>query len=799
MLKNYIVIAFRNLFKFKTFSAINIFGLAISMSVCLLIIALVRDQQSYDTFHKNADRIYRVTSELENPYGRSHQATSPGPLAPALRSSSPDIENTLRLRQYAGQVSIPNQDNSFGLMGLYAEPSFFEFFDFELVQGNANTALSSPYQIILTSKAATRLFGDADPLGQILEQGDQIYTVTGVLKELPTNTHVKIESLVSFSTIEANQKLGEKIDLYNWNSTSFYYTYLLLDKEANPAGVEALATSLAAQNYTSTQTDPPVLQLQPLTDINLGENLSNQISNILPKEVVYGLSVLAFILIFTAIFNFISLSVARSLKRAKEIGVRKVVGAHRGQIIQQFLSESVILTMLALLAAILFLSWLVPAFNNLSVVKQDLGITLTINYLRDFKLYSLFIGFALIVGVLSGFYPSLIMSRYIPTKVLKGNTSVKGFRGFTLRKTLTVAQFTFSIIGIITTLVMYQQFTELFETNYGFDQQELVNVELQEQSYDLLKAEMMRQPGVVQVAGVSIPPVVGGNSRTTIQTDAMNEPSLIRFHSVDEAFLEQFRVKLVAGRNFSKEMVDENGKTLLINEKAVQMLKLKTPEKAVGTTITFADSAATIVGVVEDFYASALQESNQATVLVNRPEDFRVAVVRFRPENVVESLAAIKGVWADIAPTREFQYSFFEDQLVQRFRPIRDMVSVIGFIVGFVIFIACLGLLGMSVYTTETRIQEIGIRKVMGAKVSNIVFLLSRDYITMVIIAAALATPIAWLLSNSILQDFVNRINLSPVYFVIGIAGTIALALLTVGSQTVKAGYMNPVDTLKQE
>lgn len=799
MFKNYIVIAFRNLFKFKTFSAINIFGLAFSMSVCLLIIALVKDQQSYDTFHKNADRIYRVTSEVEYPYGRSHQATSPGPLAPALQSSSADIESTLRLRQYAGQVSVSSQDHSFGLTGLYAEPAFLKLFDFELVRGNANTALNAPYQIILTSKAAKRLFGDTDPLGNALQRGDRTFTVTGVFKELPTNTHLKFESLVSFSTLEASQNQGEENGLYDWNNTSSYYTYLLLGEGTDVTDVKSLATSLAAQNHTSTETDSAVLQLQHLTDINLGENLSNQISNTLPKEVVYGLSVLAFILIMTAIFNFISLSVARSLKRAKEIGVRKVVGAQRGQIIQQFLSESIILTLLALIVAILFLSWLVPVFNNLSVVKQDLGITLTIDYLRDFNLYLLFIGFALIVGVLSGFYPSLIMSRYIPTKVLKGHLPVRGFRGFTLRKTLMVAQFTFSIIGIITTLVMYQQFAELFKTNYRFDQQQLVNIELQEQPYDLLKTEIMQQPGVVQVAGVSIPPVVGGNSRTTIQTNVMNEPSLIRFHSVDEAFLEQFRVKLIAGRNFSNEMGDERGKTLLINEKTVQTLDLGTPEEAVGTTVTFSDSTATIIGVVEDFYASALQKSNQATVLVNRPDDFRVAVVRVRSENVEASLAAIKGVWTDIAPTREFQYSFYEDQLVQRFRPIRNMVNVIGFIVGFVIFIACLGLLGMSVYTTETRIQEIGIRKVMGARIRNIVYLLSKDYITMVIIAAALASPIAWFLSNSILQDFVNRIDLSPVYFVIGIAGTIALALLTVGSQTLKAGYMNPVDTLKQE
>lgn len=797
MFKNYLVIAFRNLIKYKAFSAINIFGLAISMSVCLLIIALVQDQRSYDAFHTHADRIYRVTSEVVNPYGVSRRATSPGPLASALANAAPEVEATLRMRGFSEQVT--NQIKTFAVGGLYAEPSFFDLFDFELVRGNAAVALDHPNAIILTEETAVRFFGEANPLGEVLEADGHTYTVTGVLRELPEQTHLVIDALVSFATLDALEASGMPMERDNWNNSTRFYTYLLLDEQANLSTLASTATALVAQNHTSEESGPAVLHLQPLTAINLGEDLANQIGNLLPREAVYALAVLAFLLICTAVFNYISLSVARSIKRAKEIGIRKVVGAHRGQIIRQFLSESVIIALFALGAAFLLLIWLMPAFNSLSLVQDELGISLAIDYLRDVGLYLLFIGFAVVVGMVAGMYPAVVMSRYLPTKVLKGLAAVKGFRGLTLRKTLIVTQFCFAIIGIVTTLAMYQQFSLILKTNYGFEQEQLINVDLQGQPYDLLKEEMMRQPGVMQVAAASTLPVVGGNWRTTIQTDAMDEEALIRFYAVDDAFIEQFRVNLLAGRNFSADRAGNERGALVINRKAVQMLDLGTPEAAVGTVVTFSDSAATVIGVVDDFYTSELRDGNQATVLANWNDRYNHAVVRIQPGQITSTLAAMEAAWHRIAPTQEFAYGFYDDQLALRFQGIRDMLKVIGFVVGFIVFIACLGLLGMASYSAEARVREVGVRKVMGATVRSVVLLLSKDYIVLVAVAAVIATPLAWLLTDLMLQEFANRIHLGLGYFVVGIAATLGLALLTVGSQTLKAGYTNPVDTLRHE
>ncbi|MCH8963196.1 MAG: ABC transporter permease, partial [Bacteroidetes bacterium] len=587
MLKNYLLIAFRNLRKYKGFSAINIFGLAVSMSVCLLIIALVRDQKSYDTFHEKAERIYRVTAEVEEPYGRFSMATSPGPVAPALLAQHPGVERAVRFSGLGGHATYGDQ--TFDLEGLYADPTFFEVFDFVLAQGDERTALSTPYSLVLTRATATKFFGEADPMGQVIQRDDLgDFTVTGVLEDLPYKSHFAFEALASFATVEARQAGGIELNLDNWNISSRFYNYLLLAEGASPAEVEALAADLAARNHTDAERPIPELRLQALTRINLGAELSNQIGTTMPASNAYVLAFFGLILILIAVFNYISLSVARSLKRAREIGIRKVVGAQRGQIVRQFLSEAVIVALLALVLAGFLLVGLMSGFNNLRGFQDDLDMArVTINLARDGGLFLLFIGFAVGIGVMAGLYPAFKMSSYVPTRVLKGLMRVEGFSGVMLRKMLIVVQFSLSIIAVITTLVIYQQYTFLMQAEYGFGESQIVNVELQGVAHETLRNELMRLPGVVNVAAMSSPPTSGSKTWTDIQAEGMAEPILIQFYSIDEHFLDQYRLKLIAGRDFSMAFSTGEEEPILLTKKALPALGLGTPQEAVGKVITF--------------------------------------------------------------------------------------------------------------------------------------------------------------------------------------------------------------------
>ena len=803
MLKNYLVIAFRNLRKHKGFASINILGLAVSMSVCLLVITLVRDQKSYDTFHEKADRIYRVIAEIEEPYGRFSMATSPGPVAPALLAQHPGVEKAVRFSGLGGHATYGDQ--TFDLAGLYAEPTFFEIFDFVLAEGDERTALAAPYTLVLTRKTATKFFGEADPMGQVIERdGIGAFTVTGILEDLPHNSHFAFEALASFATVEARQAGGVELNLDNWNIASRFYNYLLLAEGASAADVEVLAADLAARNHTDESKPIPELRLQALTRINLGAELSNQHGHTMPAMDAYILAAFGFILILIAVFNYISLSVSRSLKRAREIGIRKVVGAHRGQIVRQFLSEAVIVALLALVLAVGLLAGLVPGFNNLHGFQEDLDMgRVTIDLARDGGLFALFVLFAVGVGVVAGLYPAFKMSSYVPTRVLKGLTRVEGFSGLTLRKVLIVGQFSLSIVVVITTLVIYRQFGFLMEADYGFGESQLVNVELQGVDYETLRNELMRLPDVVAVAATSSPPTSGSKTWTDIQAEGMDEPILIQFYSIDEAFLDQYRLKLVAGRDFSEAFSTGEEEPILLTKKALPALGLGTPHEAVGKVVTFDTfpdvQNAIIIGVVDDLYARGYEKGYVPVVLRHLPERYRYAAVRIRPGNIPRTIAQLETTWKQLAPTITLRYGFYDDQLLQRYVFLQDMLKLFGALAGFIIFIACLGLLGMASYTAETRVKEVGIRKVLGADVRSMVVLLSGDYVKLLAVAVVIATPLAWLLNNALLQTFANRVDLGVWVFAVGILPILLLALLTIGSQTIKAGLTNPVETLRHE
>ena len=808
MLKNYLRVALRNLRKHLGFSAINIVGLAVSMAVCLLVITLVRDQASYDHFHPRAEHIYRITSEQETPFGTFRMATSSGPLGPALQRELPGLDGVVRMSKMGGHATFGDQTLPLG--GLYAEPAFFDLFGFALARGDAATALAEPYSLVLTAEAAAKFFGAANPLGQILHRdGIGDFTVTGVLAPLPTNTHLTFEALASFVTLGARSEGEDPYALDDWSRVSAHYTYLLLGPGAAPAAVAAHANALIRQHHTDTSEPPPTLALQALTEINLGADISNQIGPVMPMESAYFLFVFAAGLMLLALFNYISLTMARSLARAQEIGIRKVVGAYRRQIVAQFVSEAVVVAVLALVLAGGLLVWLMPGFNSLQGFQSDLDLGLiTIDPLRDGLLYVLFLAFALGIGLLGGLYPAFRMAGFAPTAVLKGFAAGRRGSSQRLRKALIVVQFTVAIVGIITTTVIHRQLALQLQADYGFDEEQLVNVALQGTSYELVREELRRLPGVEQVAATSALPSAGSKSWTDIQAPGMDAPELIQHYSVDSDFLDQFRLTLLAGRDFSQSFATADDATagsepILLTEKALALLGFATPHEAVGQVVSFDNfpepRTATVIGVVSDVYARGYERGYTPLVLRHRPDRYRYAVVRLHTDDLAGALEALESTWKTLAPTRAFDYAFYDDQLAAEYLFVRDLVRFLGLLAGFVILIACLGLLGMASHTATRRVREVGIRKALGADVRSVTLLLSRDYLVLLALAALVALPLAFLLNQTLLQQFPNRVSLDAWMFAAGVVPTLVLALLAVGSQTVRAALTNPVETLRHE
>ncbi len=525
MLKNYITIAIRTLLKHKSFSAINIFGLAMSMSVCLLILLFIVDQKSYDRFHEHSDRIYRVYSDYKaaiNPTSQRY-ATAPINMAQLLREGYTGVEEAIQIRQFGGVRRRQGQWQEVGLSGLYADVSFFKIFGFTLAAGDAGTALAEPYTLVLAPEAAVRLFGREDALGQTLTIGEDAYLVTGLLDEPPGSSYLKFEALVSFATLEtAAQHQGLFATWHSANRSS--YTFLRLQEGIAPETVEAGFPALIEQHFPGN--DKAWLEglyLQALTDINLGPIMGNQLSFHMPGVFAYFLLVLALVIMLAACFNYMSLSVARALTRAREVGMRKVVGAMRGQIVRQFLSEAVVVALVSLLVAVFFLFWLLPNFNQLFFI--NLGETqISINPFEEYRVYLLFIGFSVLVGLGAGLYPAFYLSRFSPVKVLKGVLRSRGRSGLMLRKVLVVMQFSLSLFFFITALLVYQQFRFMAEADFGFEPEGIVNVQLNDVRYDVLRQQMESHPDVIRVSAASLMPMEGSRSDIWMRTEAMEQP-----------------------------------------------------------------------------------------------------------------------------------------------------------------------------------------------------------------------------------------------------------------------------------
>ncbi len=812
MIRNYITIAFRNLLRHKFFTLINIFGLAAGMSICLLIISMLLEQKSYDQFHSNKDHIYRVTTlaGMEN-------ATTPAVLAGELEKY-PVVEKTVRLKRGFGGDATHNQ-TTIPLIGLFADSTFLTVFDFPLLYGNPALALRDPFSIVLSQETAEKLFGKQNPVGQIISlderglerfginlgaQKGQPYgdfTVTGVLAKTNQKTHIPLEAFISYATRKALVQNGVwKNDNESW--TDIYgstFTYALLKKGTSQNDLTAILDQIAQREYPKLEAQYQQFHFspQPLTAITPSRLINNPISFQMPLEAYYFLGVLALLVMITAGFNYTNLSIARSLTRAKEVGVRKVSGAFRHHLFVQFVGESVLLSLLSLGAGIILFQVVKVGFVNLwanQYMEFELG--------EHLSLYLYFLVFGLVVGILAGLYPALYMSHYTPLKVLRSFKLVRP-GGLGIRKVLITSQFTLSLIFIVSALIFYRQLDHYLHMEYGFSKENILNVELQGQPYEQMANQLGKVNTVEEISGCWFIPASGVTIGKDVQLRAEDDALNFSYMAVTPNYFSNHQIPIIAGSTFTVENAKNE---IVINEKAVQALGFGSPREAVGTTLMVDGgpekengSLVKVTGVIRDFQASLPIQDIDAMLFQYDAKNIKIANVRILPTDIRETLSDLDKSWTEIDPLHPMEAKFLEDQLNTSLQVFVDIFKIFGFLTFLAISIALLGLLGMAVFTAESRIKEIGIRKVMGASTGQLIILLSKGFLRLLLVSVVFAVPLAYFGNNLWLRNFANQVPLGAGIFLSGIGIMLGLGLLVIISQTLRAALTNPVNSLKDE
>jgi putative ABC transport system permease protein len=795
MLKNYFKIAFRSLGRHKAFSFINIMGLAVGMSACFLIFLYVRFETSYDNFHTKADRIYRIVADVKTPSETIiTQGITSAPIAINVKKDFPEVEDAVRLSRdellvHKGDVKFQEKNS------VLADSTLFNVFDFPLVAGNKNTALREPMSIVLSQTAAKKYFGDTNPMGQQVQlTGAAINaTITGIMKDIPENSQIKADMLVSMSSFK--EMYGQATQDSEWTNHG-YYTYVLLKPHTDAKALEAKfpafmefhhgadAKKLQMQDY---------LSLEHLRDVYLKSKRDGFEKGSINNVRIF--SVIAVFILFIACINFINLTTARSAERAKEVGIRKVVGAARFQLARQFIVESIIICLIAFLLSLLLCSLLLPLFNLFAGKQISTGI---LNH--PLNIISLFF-LSVAIGIIAGFYPSLVLSSFKPVTVLKGRFAT-GNSGLILRKSLVVFQFTISIILIVGTIVVYTQLNYMRNQDLGFNKEQTIVINTNyDKNKDAFKQSLASIPGIISTSYSSSVP---GGGHTSAYSEMQNKAGDIQktnldLYFVDFDYINQYQFKIVAGRAFSKDFKTDSTQAMVINESAARSLGYTSPKDAVGRNFNQWGKKGKIIGVLKDFHYHSLQQNIQPLVMRYEPWALGLISIKVSSENLPSTIKAIESKWNSVIPNRPFDYNFLDEFFDKQYRAEERFGNLFTNFAVLAIFISCLGLLGLASYSTIQRTKEIGVRKVLGASVSSIVNLLSVDFIKLVLIAFVIAAPIGWFGMNIWLRDFAYRTTITWWVFVAAGTSAIMIAFLTISFQAIKAAIANPVKSLRSE
>lgn len=806
MFKNYFKVAFRNLWKNKGYSAINIFGLAIGLATCLLILIYVIDELSFDRFNKKADRIYRVDGDIN--FGGTHWvlAVAPDALGPALKKDFPQVEQYVRFRNYGGLlVKKENQNVQEGNV-IYVDSTLFDVFTLPIISGDARTALADPSSIVITERMARKYFNTVDAVGKTLVVSDTTnYKVSAVIKNIPVQSHFSFDFFLPLRSEESRQG--------NWLSNNFN-TYVVLKPGADPKKLESqfdivinkyIAPQAQAVFHTTLdefrKTGGHVFYtLMPLTQIHLHSSKTAELGANGSMQYVYIFSAIAAFILLIACVNFMNLATARSSNRAKEVGVRKVLGSGRKNLIRQFLMESMLITFIAMILAIGIAELLLPYFNQVSGKQIELGL-----FSRSWLLPALLL-LMLFVGLLAGSYPSFYLSAFQPVTVLKGKLA-GGFKRSWLRNSLVVFQFAISIFLIVGTVVIYSQLIFIRNRKLGFDREHVLVIQ---NCYPLgnqaktFRNELLNIPGIESATMTGFLPTADYRNDSPLFPDAaLDQKSAVSMQNwyVDENYIPTLKMEMLSGRNFSSQMKTDSS-AIIINEAAAKLLPFADP---VNKTLYYLTSIQTretrtyhVIGVVKNFNFNSLREQVSPMALFYGEEKGKMAV-RFKSADIPSLISAVEKNWRSLAPNQPFNYSFMDDDFNNIYRTEQRVGKIAVSFSLLAILIACLGLFGLVTYAAEQRTKEIGIRKVLGASVANIINMLSKDFMKLVLIAMLIAFPAGWYFMSKWLQDFAYRISIDWKIFLTAGLAAMLIAILTVSAQAVKAALANPVNNLRTE
>lgn len=801
MIKNYIKVAFRNLLKNRSFSFINIFGLALSMSVCLVLIMLIADQKNNDHYNSKRDHIYRIThTRLNNSDFVNVFATTPLPLADKMLSDYADLNSAVRIRRGFGNDWIGvGQNVNIPIGGFFVDPGFIDLFEYELLSGDAETALKQPNSVVLKEKTAEKLYGAKDPMGEIITVGDLgDYLVTGIIKDNKEQSHIKFEALASLSSLERLEEQDSLLmaSVNNWRNRHSGWVYVELNEAASVATVEEHLEQINQEMYAGDEDFQHRFKLQALTEISPGPLMGNDIGPGLPLIFVYFLTGLALVVMISASFNYMNLSIARALTRAREVGVRKVSGASRTQLILQFLTEAIVLALIALAVSHAILFLLKPAFSQLHFSQL-----LQWNLRQDEVVFLYSIVFSLLIGIVSGIVPALLLSSFQPIKVLKDLSGIKLLSKMGLRKFLIVGQFVLSLVFIITATLIFNQLKLMVGADFGFTTENIVNVKLNNTSFKQYKAELIKYPEIEYVTAASHIPAAGTMYGLDLKKNWEDEDgSEMAYFNVDEDYITMLNLELIAGKNF--QQLDWGAHEVIINEKTVEAYDLGSADQAIDQFLIDEDDSTQyrIVGVISNYHHQMLIMEMSPMMLVYNPEQANIAHIAYYPEQKEAGIKRLEQAFVTVNPGLKIDYEPFSDQLIFYYDLLfGDIVKIIGLATALALVIACLGLLGIATYTVETKTKEVGIRKVLGATSWQLVMQLSKGFIGILGISIVIAVPLAYFMNNLWLQQFAFRVSITAGVIGFGVLTLLVLGVLTIGSQTLRAGSINPVDSLRSE
>jgi putative ABC transport system permease protein len=797
MIGSYIKTSGRNIMRNKLFSTINIVGLGVSMSVGLIMIAMLADLYSYDKFHDKHNRIYRVISQHQYQGNTSNDffATTSLRAAKEIKESISGPEEVAILRKdFSGDLELG--EKIIPLAGFWSNEAFFRVFSFKLIKGNPATALKEPFNIVLTKTSARKLFGDAEAIGKTIVRNKKEYTVSGVMEDVPVFSHLKFDMLGSLNTLESLE--SENPHLMKWDSMWDTWAYLLMPEQADLPALKQSLDKLSAQEDKSTADTHIELALQPLTDIMTGENLSNQIGITMGKTPVRIFLILSFVVTISACFNYTNLSIARAFRRTKEVGIRKTIGALRGQVAGQFMVESITISLLALVFSFLLFLFVRPHFISMEESLQELLI-LDLSPL----LIVLFILFAIVIGLFAGIIPALSFSRINAIQAFRNLSAVPALKRITARKVLMVFQYTISIIAITVTIILYKQYKHFIHYDLGFSTENILNIRLQGNDATVLKNELQALHEVKGISQSNLITGIGHYWITKMKNPTNPEDSADVFHTmIDENYLPLHNHSFLAGRNF-QATADSIETEVIVNRHVLKRFNIggQNPEKAIGEIVRVQGKDLTIIGVLKDFeYGKSNSKTNKEVIMRHLKKDAQHLNVKILSDDWPATYAHLEIIWKKIDPDHPFQAKFYNEQIEETFRGLKASVKIGGFLAMLVICIACIGLLGMVVFTTEIKLKEVSIRKVMGATEASLLYLLSRGFLILLVIATSIALPLTYLFFDKVMfPNIANHAPLGVFEMIAGALVVIAIAFFMITSQTLKAARTNPAEVLKNE